>query len=133
MIINDAKYYESDTATESDSQGDPIRNPKTVTHTSNGKGKVMYNNKRNFGKTLLSNRTLPVVVPMMNPRIDLMIVLIVVGSQTLLVHETKEVVADTAAHGLIGIRGKLAGMVSAESPKAKFVMLLASNMLPPHY
>ena len=40
LTINDSKYYESNTATTSDTQGDTTRNPKTVTHTSNGKGKL---------------------------------------------------------------------------------------------
>ena len=34
---NNAEYYESYTATASDSQGDPTCDPKTFTHTSNGK------------------------------------------------------------------------------------------------
>ena len=40
FTINDAKYFESNTATASGAQGDLARNPETVTHTSN----------RNFGK-----------------------------------------------------------------------------------
>ena len=36
LAINDAKYYESYTATTSDARGDLTHNPKTVTHTSNG-------------------------------------------------------------------------------------------------
>ena len=35
LTINDAKYYESNTATASDEQGDLTSNPETVTHTSN--------------------------------------------------------------------------------------------------
>ena len=35
LTINDAKYYESNTATASDAKGDLARNPETVTHTSN--------------------------------------------------------------------------------------------------
>ena len=34
LTINDAKYYESSTATASDTQGDLTSNPETVTHTS---------------------------------------------------------------------------------------------------
>ena len=37
LKINDAKYYESETATARDAQGDPTRDPKTVTHASNSK------------------------------------------------------------------------------------------------
>ena len=35
LTINDAEYYESNTATASDAQGDITRNPVKVTHTSN--------------------------------------------------------------------------------------------------
>ena len=35
LTINDAKYYESNTATASDEQGNLTSNPETVTHTSN--------------------------------------------------------------------------------------------------
>ena len=37
LTINEAKYYESDTAIASDSQGDPTHDPETVTCTSNVK------------------------------------------------------------------------------------------------
>ena len=40
LKINNAEYYESVTGTASDEQGDPTRDPKTVTHTSNVKEKV---------------------------------------------------------------------------------------------
>ena len=40
LTINEAKYYESDTETASDAQGDPTHDSKTVTHTSNGNEKV---------------------------------------------------------------------------------------------
>ena len=36
LTIDDAKYYESNTANTSDTQGDLTRNPETVTYTSNG-------------------------------------------------------------------------------------------------
>ena len=36
LTINNAKYYESNTATASDAQGDLTRNPETVTPTING-------------------------------------------------------------------------------------------------
>ena len=35
LTINDAEYYESNTATMSDTHGDLKRNPETVTHTNN--------------------------------------------------------------------------------------------------
>ena len=83
LIINDAGYHESDTATASDAQVDPTRDPKTVTHISNGKGKVMETSNGNFKQKLLSNRNLPVVVPTMAPH-------------TLLTPATKEFVVDPA-------------------------------------
>ena len=79
LTINDAKYDESDTATSSDSQDDSTRDPKTVTHTSNGKGKVSDTSNGNFEHKILSNRTLPVVVPTTKPNIEQRIVLIVVA------------------------------------------------------
>ena len=48
LTINNAKYYASNSATASDTQGDFTRDPKTVTHTSNGKEKVMDNSNGDF-------------------------------------------------------------------------------------
>ena len=59
----------------------------------------MDTSNRNFEKKLLSNWTLPVVVPAMNPITDQKIALIVVAPQTLLMPATKEVVADVASGG----------------------------------
>ena len=56
FIINDTKYYLSNTVTMSDAQGDITSNPETVTRTSNG----------NFEQALLSNRTFPFFPPAMN-------------------------------------------------------------------
>ena len=50
FTINDAKYYESYTATANDTQGDPTRNPKTLTHTSNGNETVTHTSNRTFNK-----------------------------------------------------------------------------------
>ena len=36
LTINNAEYYESNTATASDAQGNPTKNPETVTQTRNG-------------------------------------------------------------------------------------------------
>ena len=70
LTINDSEYYVSNSATANDAKGDPASDRKTVTHTSDRKGKVMDNSNGNFQQNLLSNWTLPVVVPEMNPRID---------------------------------------------------------------
>ena len=96
LTINDSKYYESDTATASDAQGDSTRNLKTVTHTSNGNEKVTSNgnekvtdpSNKNFEQKLLSNLTLPVVFLTINLRIDPRIVTIVVAPQMLLTPNT---------------------------------------------
>ena len=41
LTINYAKYYESNTATASDAQGNLTHNPKTVTYTSNGNFEII--------------------------------------------------------------------------------------------
>ena len=99
MAINNAKYYESNSATSRDAQGDPTRNPMTVTHSSNRKKKVTDTSIGNFEQILLRNWNLPVVIPTMNPRIDQSIVPIAVATKTLLKPETKEVVADATCGG----------------------------------
>ena len=78
LTINDAKYYESDTATTSDSQGGPSCDQKTVTQARNRNEKVTHTSNGGFEPKVLNNRTIPVVFPKMNPRIDQRIALIVV-------------------------------------------------------
>ena len=78
LTIKYSKYYQSDAATGRDAQGDPAQNPETITHTSNGNGTVTHTRNRNFEHKLLSNRTIPVVVPTMTPRFDQRIATIVV-------------------------------------------------------
>ena len=99
LTINDAEYHESNTATASDAQGDLTHNPKTVTHTSNGKETFSDTSNGDCEQKILSNRTLPIVVPTMNPRIDNKISPIGGASQTLLTLKTKEVAADTVLFG----------------------------------
>ena len=99
LIINDAGYHESNTATKSDAQGDLARNPETVPNTSNGNEPVTRTSNGNFEQKLLSNWTIHVVPPSMNLRIDQKIVLIVLAPHTLLTPATKEVVADAASGG----------------------------------
>ena len=79
MTINDAKYYEPNTATKIDAQGDLTHNPETVIHTINGNETVTHISNRDFAQKLLSNRTIPVVVPTMKPRVFQRIVPIVVA------------------------------------------------------
>ena len=94
LTVNDAKYYESKTVTASDAQGDLTRNLETVTHTSNKNKTVTNTSNGNFEQKLLSNRTIPVVVPKMNPRIDQIIATSLVVPQALFTPLTKEVVVD---------------------------------------
>ena len=56
LKINNAKYYESNTATVSDAQGNLTINPETVTHSSNS----IFENK-------FSCRTIHVLFPPRNP------------------------------------------------------------------
>ena len=114
----------------SDAQGDPKRDPETVTNTINGNEKVTHTSNRNFEQKILSNRTIPVVVPTMNTSIYQRIVPIVVAPHTLLTSTMKEVVADAASGGT-EICGELAGLALMESTRDTFVMLLASNIIPP--
>ena len=94
LTINDTKYYESNTATASDSQGDVTRNPETVTHTSNGNETANHTSNGKFEQQILSNRTIPVVVLTVKPNIEQMITL-----QMLFTPVTEEVEADTASGG----------------------------------
>ena len=79
LKINNAEYYESDTATTSDSQGDPTHDPKTFTHTRNRKGRVTDTINGTSKQKSLCNRTLHVVVLTMNLRINQRIAPIVVA------------------------------------------------------
>ena len=96
LTIDDAKYYESNTLTVSDTQGDLTRNMETITHNSSGNERVTHTSKIIFEQELLRNWIIPVVVPNMNPRIEQRIALIVLAPQTLLTPATKEVVTDAS-------------------------------------
>ena len=100
LTINDAKYYESNTATAIDAQVDLTCNQETVTHTINGNETVTHISNGYFERKLLSNRNIPVVVPTMNPRVDQSIMPILVAPQTLLTPAMKEVVTDLASGGV---------------------------------
>ena len=95
--INDAKYYESDTATSIDAQGYPTRNPETVTYTINSNEKVTNTSNGTFEQKILSNRTIPGAVLKINPIIGQRLAPIVVVPQTLLTSATKEFVADAGS------------------------------------
>ena len=99
LTINNAEYYASNSDTASDAQGDLTRDTNTVTYTRNGKEKVTNTSNGNFEQNLLIKRTLPVVIPTMNPRIKDRIAPTGRDSQTLLTSVTKEVVADAGLGG----------------------------------
>ena len=84
LTINDAKYYESNTATTSEAQGDLKRNPETVTHTRNKKKTDHLTSNGNFEQKLLRNQTIPVVVLMVKPKIVQMIAPSVLAPQMFL-------------------------------------------------
>ena len=83
LTINDAECYVSKPPIENDEKGNPAINHNTVNHTSDGKGKVMNTSNGNSQQKLLSDRTLPVVILTINPRIDNRIAPIEGASQTL--------------------------------------------------
>ena len=89
LTINDAKYYESDTSTANDSQGDLTRNPETVTHTSNGNETVTHTSNGNFGQILLSYRTIPFLPHPKNLGIYQGVATIRLAPQTLMMPTTK--------------------------------------------
>ena len=99
LTINDSEYYESDTATASDTQDDPIYNPEKVNHTGNRNERVTNTNNGNFEQKLLSNRTIPIVVRTMIPRIEQSIAPIVMAPQTILIPMMKESVVHMASGG----------------------------------
>ena len=84
FTINDAKYYDSNTATTSDAQGDLTCYLDAVTHTSNWNEIVIYTSNRIFEQNLLFNWTIPVSPLEMNTGIDQVIVPIILSPQTLL-------------------------------------------------
>ena len=96
LTINDAEYYASKSATKNDVKGNPASNPKTVTHTSDRKGKVTDTSNGKIQQKLVGKQTLPVVVLMMNLSIEKRIAPIGGYYQTLLPPATKEVVEDAA-------------------------------------
>ena len=83
LTINDSEYYVSNSATTNHAKGDPASDPKIVIHTSDGIVNVTNTSNRILQHKLFSNRTLPVVVPTMDPRIDDRIAMIGGASKTL--------------------------------------------------
>ena len=94
LTINNPEYYVSNSANGNKTKGDPASDPKKVTHTSDGKGKVTDTTNGISQQKLLSNRTLPVVISTMDPMIDYKIVMIGGDFRMLSMAVMKEVVAD---------------------------------------
>ena len=70
LTINDAGYYESESANENNAKGDPASDPKVYTHTSDrNKIKVTGTSNGNLQQKLLSNRTLPIITTKIDPPI----------------------------------------------------------------
>ena len=97
LKINDSKYYESNTATASDTHCDITLNPEKVTHTSNNNEAVTHTSNIKFEQKLLSNRTIPFLPLAMNLRIGQGIEPILLVPQMILMPEMKEVVVSTAS------------------------------------
>ena len=74
FTVYNTEYYLSKSTIMNDAKCDLASNPKTVNQTSEEKGKGTDTSNGNLKQKLLSNRTLPVVVLTMNPRIDYNIV-----------------------------------------------------------
>ena len=99
MTINNAKYYESNTATAIDAQFDLTHNPEKVTHTSNMNETVTHISNGIFEQKFLINQTIPVLTPSINQGIYQGIALIILAPHTLLKLVMKKVVADAASGG----------------------------------
>ena len=97
QTINNAGYYASDSETENGTKVDPVINPKTVTHTSDGnKRKVTDTRKGYLQQKLLSIQNLPIITTTMYPRIDDSITDCSGTPHTLVTPTTKEVIMDAA-------------------------------------
>ena len=127
LTINDAKYYESNTAIKIDSQGDLTRNPDTVIHTSNGNETVTHIRNRGFEQKILSNRTIPGAVLKINPIIGQRLAPIVVVPQTLLTSATKEFVADAGSSGGRPLAKSNGGESGCRSPRNELTPMLGGR------
>ena len=97
LTINDTGYYESDRVNANDAKGYPERDPKIVTHTSDGKKiKVTDTSNGDLHQTLLINRTLPIITTMMDPPVDDSIETCSGTPHTLATTLTKEFITDAA-------------------------------------
>ena len=94
LTINDAGYYNSDA---NDAEGDPTSDPKSDTHTSDGKKrKVTDTSNVNLQHKLLINRTLPIITTTIYPQIPDSIATCVGTPHACVAPPTKPVIADAA-------------------------------------
>ena len=95
LTINDAGYYESDSANANDTKIDPASNPEIATQTSDiKKRKVTDTRNRDFQQKLLSNRTLTIITATIDPRIDDMVATCGASPHKLATPQMTEVITD---------------------------------------
>ena len=97
LRINDAGYYESDSANANDEKGDPEIDPKRDTHTSDWMQiKVTDNSNGDLQQNILSNWILPIITSTVDPRIYDRVPTSVASTIKLAASRTTEVITDTA-------------------------------------
>ena len=97
MTVNDAEYYESDSANANESKGDPASDPKIATHTSYvKKKKVTEISNRYLQQNILSNRTLPIIATSIYPWIDNRVATFGASPHKIATSQIMEVVSDAA-------------------------------------
>ena len=95
MTIKYAEYYVSDSANVNDAKENPASDPKTVTHTSDGKKiNVVDPSNKILQQEILSNWTLPIFITTMYPNMEYRIVTFGGTSHTRRTPTTKEVIMD---------------------------------------
>ena len=97
LTINDAVYYESDSANAKDTKVNPTSDPNTATHTSDGKKrKVTETSNGYLQQKLLSNRTLPIITITIDPQTYDRISTCSGTPHTIVTHLMKEFITDAA-------------------------------------
>ena len=97
LAINDAGYYESDSAKRNDAKGNPASDPKTVTYTRDVKKRKVTDNSNGYiQQKLLSNWTLLILTTTTDPWIDNRISTCSGNPHTIATHLTKEFITDAA-------------------------------------
>ena len=97
--INDSAYYNSD---EDDAESDPKSDPLVATHTSDGKKRKITDTDTTNGNSpqkLLINRTIPVIIPPIEPPIADGVASSRETFYLRQMSDLKEIVTDTARSG----------------------------------